>query len=64
MHFSFADIWESGARVRCNTPLRATAQEEEKLWTELIDTYQGVEADWVPDIVGRCSFAAFCCARS
>jgi hypothetical protein len=32
-----------------------TVQQEEALWTELIDTYRDVKADWVPDIVGRCS---------
>jgi hypothetical protein len=31
-----------------------TVQQEEALWTELIDTYRNVKADWVPDIVGRC----------
>ena len=25
------------------------------MWTELIDTYSSVQADWVPDIVGRCA---------
>jgi tetratricopeptide (TPR) repeat protein len=29
------------------------SQEEEHLWTELIDRYEGVGADWGPDIVGR-----------
>lgn len=31
-----------------------TVRQEEALWTELIDTYRDVKADWVPDIVGRC----------
>lgn len=30
-----------------------TAQEEERLWTELIDKYEGVDANWRADIVGR-----------
>jgi len=28
-------------------------QEEERLWTELIDKYDGSEAPWRADIVGR-----------
>lgn len=28
-------------------------QEEERLWTELIDKYEGVDAPWRGDIVGR-----------
>ena len=28
-------------------------QEEERLWTELIDKYEGVDAPWRSDIVGR-----------
>lgn len=31
-------------------------QAEEALWTELIDTYRDVKADWVPDVVGVCRF--------
>jgi len=30
-----------------------TVEEEERLWTELINDYQDLKADWVPDIVGR-----------
>lgn len=26
---------------------------EERIWTEIIDTYGGVDANWVPDVVGR-----------
>lgn len=34
--------------------LNATdVKSEEALWTELINTYSDVKADWVPDIVGR-----------
>ncbi len=28
-------------------------QQEEALWTELIDKYHSMKAEWVPDIVGR-----------
>ena len=39
-------------------------QAEEALWTELIDTYSGMKADWVPDVVGMRSFygTQSCCA--
>eukprot|EP00850_Spirogloea_muscicola_P002163 SM000008S22252 [mRNA] locus=s8:613660:616285:- [translate_table: standard] len=30
-----------------------TVEEEERLWTEVIEQYGGVDAEWVPDIVGR-----------
>lgn len=30
-----------------------TVQEEERLWTEVITKYQGVNAVWMPDVVGR-----------
>jgi hypothetical protein len=28
-------------------------QEEERLWTELIDRYSGVQANWKADVIGR-----------
>ena len=28
-------------------------QEEEALWTEIIERYGGLDANWVPDLVGR-----------
>lgn len=30
-----------------------TVEEEERLWSEVIDTYGDLDAEWVPDIVGR-----------
>lgn len=41
-------------RILWHSLRHAGLQQEEALWTELIDTYRGVKADWVPDIVGRC----------
>lgn len=31
----------------------ADVREEEALWTEIIEKYGGVDANWVPDLVGR-----------
>ena len=33
--------------------VHACMQDEERLWTELIDKYEGVDAPWRGDIVGR-----------
>lgn len=32
----------------------ATVQEEEALWTQIIDKYGKMEANWVPDLVSCC----------
>lgn len=32
----------------------ATVQEEEALWTQIIDKYSKMDANWVPDLVRRC----------
>lgn len=51
------DPTDSELRAAANLLQKAlnavTVEQEEALWTELIDTYRGVKADWVPDIVGR-----------
>jgi hypothetical protein len=33
--------------------IHVSLQEEEALWTEIIERYGGLDANWVPDLVGR-----------
>lgn len=51
------DAGDPELRAAANALQRAlnatTVEEEERLWTELIDDYGDYKSEWVPDIVGR-----------
>lgn len=42
------------AALKLQEGLRApTVEKEEAIWTEIIEKYEGLQGDWVPEIVGR-----------